>query len=400
MNRRELMEMLGGLYTVDRWPKPFHVLQALDLVAVGTPVAEAARLAGTTAATLTKVADAEDPVRVLLGLALNDVDNGYREKARQIVGQLLLGRCAELAFERLYRSEMPGEEFELRDERVGRTDTDYRVLNGKGRPVYRVNIKFHGSRFRRSQELVGLEPADCFALATYKIHAALQKQTQDELPYFFAIVGVPDLTGAVVGNDLPSLLVETVALVAQAKAGSVRGLEDAAVNYLVCSGDAAFGKTLDRIQQADWYVLSARRAHMLLRRLLFERVYALRIRNFARAFGGAELDMHFSLSQDLIPLRQFLTTQSGACSGPPRRRQAGAWVGPPGRRAAVKPVHGCRPRQKCVPMRRAGSPRSSCGSARRGGAADPAVSTRMGVLRFSGVWPAPAPAAPCRPWVV
>ena len=52
----------------------------------------------------------------------------------------------------------------------------------------------------------------------------------------------------------------------------------------------------------------ARRADKLLRELLFERVFALRMRGFARVFGGAELDMHFSLSKDLIPLKQFLAT--------------------------------------------------------------------------------------------
>jgi hypothetical protein len=56
----------------------------------------------------------------------------------------------------------------------------------------------------------------------------------------------------------------------------------------------------------DWYVLSARRADVLLRRLLFERVYAVRVRAFARNYPNAELDMHFSLSQDLTPLREFL----------------------------------------------------------------------------------------------
>ena len=64
---------------------------------------------------------------------------------------------------------MHSEEFELRDLREGRTDTDYRLYNGRGRPIYRVNIKFHGSPFRRAPEMVGLESDDCFALATYKI---------------------------------------------------------------------------------------------------------------------------------------------------------------------------------------------------------------------------------------
>ena len=44
-------------------------------------------------------------------------------------------------------------------------------------------------------------------------------------------------------------------------------------------------------------MLSARRADKLLRELLFDRVFALRMRGFARVFGRAEIDMHFSLSK-------------------------------------------------------------------------------------------------------
>ena len=90
-----------------------------------------------------------------------------------MLGGLLLGRCAELAFERIYKTEMESDEFELRDLREGRTDTDYRLYNGRGRPIYRINIKFHGAQFRQAREWVGLEPRDCFALATYKINGAL-----------------------------------------------------------------------------------------------------------------------------------------------------------------------------------------------------------------------------------
>jgi len=53
-------------------------------------------------------------------------------------------------------------------------------------------------------------------------------------------------------------------------------------------------------------VLSARKADNLLRELLFERVYALKIRGFAQQFRGAELDMHFSLKADLVTLKEFL----------------------------------------------------------------------------------------------
>jgi len=58
----------------------------------------------------------------------------------------------------------------------------------------------------------------------------------------------------------------------------------------------------------DYPFVTAQRADKLLRELLFGRVFALRMRGFARFFGRAELDMHYSLSKDLIPLKQFLAT--------------------------------------------------------------------------------------------
>jgi hypothetical protein len=58
-------------------------------------------------------------------------------------------------------------------------------------------------------------------------------------------------------------------------------------------------------------VLSARRADRLLREKLFERVYAVRVPGFARLFGKAELDMHFSLAQDLRDLHGFLRELRG-----------------------------------------------------------------------------------------
>lgn len=273
------------------------------------PVREAAKTVGTNQASLMVAIQDPNPVRVVLGLGLDEIDDRYRRRAAQMLGQLLLGRCAEIAFEQIYKSEMHSEEFELRDVREGRTDTDYRLYNGRGRPIYRVNIKFHGSPFRRASELVGLDPADCFALATYKIYSAIQKQKLEGLPYFFAIVGVPNLTGEAVGHDTPPFFIETVALVDQAPKGkSKRDMEDAIVQSLVKNAHPTFQTTLDRILNAEWYVLSARRADKLLRDFLFDRVFALRMRSFARVFRAAELDMHFSLSKDLIPLKQFLAT--------------------------------------------------------------------------------------------
>jgi hypothetical protein len=72
------------------------------------------------------------------------------------------------------------------------------------------------------------------------------------------------------------------------------------------SARQSLGQLLIGNLNADWYVLSARRADKLLQDMLFERAYALRVRGFARNYRGAELDMHFSLSGDLSPLTRFL----------------------------------------------------------------------------------------------
>ena len=71
-------------------------------------------------------------------------------------------------------------------------------------------------------------------------------------------------------------------------------------------GTRAFAATRQRLATAQWYVLGAKKADKLLRELLFERVFALRTRNFSRQFRGAELDMHYSLSRDLTPLETYL----------------------------------------------------------------------------------------------
>ncbi len=309
MNRDDLINSLKQIFPSGTWPRPLHILQALSLTASETSLRDAVKSVGTTQSSVLAASQAADPVYAVLGLHLDDIDSRFWQRAAQMLGQLLLGRCAEIAFERIYKSEMHSEEFELRDLREGRTDTDYRLHNGRGRPIYRVNIKFHGSPFRRAPEMVGLDSDDCFALATYKICSAMEKQRQEGLPYFFAIVGVPNLTGLSVGLDIPPLLIETAALIDQAPKGrSKRDIEDAIVQNLVQADHRVFQMTLEQILRADWYVLSARRADKLLRELLFERVFALRMRSFARVFGRAELDMHFSLAKDLIPLKQFLAT--------------------------------------------------------------------------------------------
>ncbi len=307
MTDERFVVLLSEIFGAKRWPKPLHLLQAAIAVDGGRDLGGAAKTAATSRGRLEAVVGSDSRVRHLLGAGVADVDERNKRKATQVLGQLLLGRCAELAFEEIYRAEMHAHELELRDVRESRTDTDYRLYNGKGHPIYRINIKFHGARFRRASELVGLEPPDCFALATYKIFSALRKQEDEGLPYLFAVVGVPHLTGEVVGGKIPTETVDATALIHQApRATGKRDFEDAIIDHLVRAQHRVFVDTRQQIVNVDWFILSACKANKLLRERRFDRVYALRIHGFAQQFRGAELDMHFSLSNDLVPLREFL----------------------------------------------------------------------------------------------
>lgn len=305
MTVQELIRILNRLYPSREWPKPFNLLRGRELIESGHEVAMAARQVGTTAARMRTFCECADPVSELFGS--DEPDEEISKQSRQIIGNLIVGRCAEVTFEQIYKAHTRTTELELRDLRESRSDTDYRLHNGRGRPVYRVNIKFHGTLFRRAKEMVGLEPEDCFALATYKIDGALQKQKRDELPYIFVIVSAANLTAESVGAQVPIELQDFVSRVTASKRiPKKRNLEDRVVALLETEKHPAFDVTRERISKARWFVLGARKADKLLRELLFERVFALRTRNFSRQFRGAELDMHFSLTKDLTPLEVYL----------------------------------------------------------------------------------------------
>lgn len=300
--------VLRRLYGSEGWPRPFHILRAVDLVREGMHPANAARDAGTTRRRVLDLAGLADPITEILGVSAAAVSQDDREAAKRGLAQMLLGRAAELAFEDIYRTEMGAREFELVDLHEGRTDTDYRLLNGQGRPLYRINIKFTGSTFRRAPELVGLAPDDCFPLATYKIFAALKKQEQEHLPYIFLAVFVRALNVDTIGGLLPADAIGLLAWMRRSRKNGLprRAIEDRTVGRLAADRTQAFQMVYGPIRDAGWYVLSARKADKLMRDLLFDRIYALKIRGFAQQFRGAELDMHFSLAADLVPLKRFL----------------------------------------------------------------------------------------------
>lgn len=312
MTRDEFHQLLHDLFPDGDWPKPLHLLRGIELLGEGRDLSAAASEVRTTQSRLQQAADASDPIKDVLGMSLTQLSPKARESRARRLANMVLGRAAELAFEEVYTAEIEEhDDVELRDLVRDRTDTDYRLFDSSGRPIYRINVKYHGSRFRKASEMVNLDPHDCFALATYKIHGALLKEEEDNLPYFFAIVGVFDVSAEDIAGMLPDRLVDAVTLIYDSPKGQQkRNFEDRAVEYMAQTKDPAFQEIFEKIADEDWYILSARRANNLMREKMFERVYALRVRAFAQTFGRAEIDMHFSLSEDLIPLHRFVETLS------------------------------------------------------------------------------------------
>lgn len=304
----DLVEAIRRVYQDAPLPRPFRLL---GIVADATPTEGAVRMSKKR---LDMLRQAQDPLPDLLGCELAAARTDQMlARSRRIIGQLLLGQIAERAFEKIYKTTMGTDDLHLADDRETRNETDYRVLNGHQRPVFRINIKFHGTLFRNAPDLVKLASEDCFALATYKIHQGLQKQEREVLPYLFVIVSVPGLTGATVGAAIPSHLAHLGAVVQSArKLQGRREVEEAIVTHLLRdSQEESFHglrlSLVDQIESAEWRILSARKAARLLRDKLFERVYAVRVRSLARNYRNAELDMHFSIKHDLTPLAEFLS---------------------------------------------------------------------------------------------
>ena len=311
-NALDLLATATRVYGEMLLPKSFQLLRAADQVRAGQDPAGVAREIGSTRKRVLQVAAAADPIQAVFKLDLKTAaDHDLLRKARRSLGQMLLGTVAERSFEDSYRRIVLRDELRLEDITSGRTDTDYRVFNGMDRPVFRINIKFHGSVFRNSQDLVGLTPNDCFALATYKIHSATKRQREEFIPYLFVVVSVPGLGGDDAGAVVPDDVAHLAALYKESSQPRKRNFEDQVVRYLIAGNQgaelaAAIDDIRNRIDAAPWRVISARRADQLLHELLFERVYAVRVRGFASSYRRAEVDMHFSIENELTALEVML----------------------------------------------------------------------------------------------
>jgi hypothetical protein len=303
-------ELTRLIYPESDFPKPLDALLALSDIERGTRKME--DLKYHLRKRVVPLQGKDDAVAVAFGVDLSAALSKVHQRARKgelMLGQLVLGTLAEQAFETIYRRILGASEFQIDDYRDSRNDTDYRVLNGGGRPLFRINSKFHGSLFRQARDWVGLDPEDCFPLATYKIWGAKQKEEKENLPYLFLVISTP-ITSESVANEVPEELRTLTKLIhASEVVSGKRTIEESIVRNLLAEQGTFSAKVeewRERLSKSMWRVLSAQKADKLLREMLFERVFAVRIKNFNQAFRNAELDMHYSLTRDMTPLEDVL----------------------------------------------------------------------------------------------
>lgn len=245
MRESEILAVLSEIFEDEPWPDATRFLQGLLLVRGGMDEKAAARHIRTTPKALRAIVEAEDSVSAALR-GTKPLDEAALQKAKRALGQMVLGRAAEMAFLSLFRDAFSDEELDLVNVSGEATDTDLRLTNGKKRELYRINIKYFGSVFRRAPEMVGLSPDDCFALATYKIRSGLEKQKIEGKPYFFAIVGVQGLTADVAGGQFPPQILEAAAVVLTSNAAQRRKFEDRLVDHVVAKNLPVFPTTTKR----------------------------------------------------------------------------------------------------------------------------------------------------------
>src|SRR5690606_2537690 len=98
----QLVRLLTDLYGGDSWPKPLHLLRGVVLVEQGQSRKDAARAVGTTEVNSARVLASKDRVKAIVGENTSPRSDAELERRRGVLGQLALGRAAEIAFEEIY----------------------------------------------------------------------------------------------------------------------------------------------------------------------------------------------------------------------------------------------------------------------------------------------------------
>jgi hypothetical protein len=249
---------------------------------------------------------------LLASVATRNAVPAPKSSERFRIAMLLVGKVAEQEFAARYTTAMQGQEFSFEDESGAGTETDVLVLNGKKRRAFRINIKAHGTFLREAKKMVGLEPEDTFALATYKIRDANKKSREEGLPFLFAIVSSAELATGPLADKLPAdvvALADRLTLYKDLK--GLRRLEDLLVDYLI-DPSGSYGTTpmvadlRAAIKNGTWRIVSAVRADYLFQTKMWERVPSV-AKRVNMSGNQSQPNMHFSLSQDMIALDDLLT---------------------------------------------------------------------------------------------
>lgn len=228
---------------------------------------------------------------------------------------LFLGRLGEESFLKDAEQTLPiAEGFRIErvaeDRRYGATDIE--IQRGEV-TLLRANVKVHATQFKKAKSFVGLDPEDCFALALYKILNGIKLERSTEIPFVF-IVYVNWNVGETLQRDLYNKLrntpmheeINTLFSRRRRNRTEEDQLIDRVITYLKSIN--VWDEYVQLIRASNKRVISAEKGLNLVIEHLDSRIPTLKSSYLARRIltGGGEVDMHFSISEEMTDMWLFL----------------------------------------------------------------------------------------------
>lgn len=310
---RRLWQLLSEIYEEPTLWRPLERLRAVVLAAEGKDERSIAKALGRSGGTVRAWLEGfrAGGVRGLLG---EPTGSDEVERHLQIFSNLLVAQLGEEIFMPLMGEAMIGMGYRVVDRRAAHAEQDFDIQDEADHPALSVNVKVHSSQFRNAPQVVGLAADDCFALALYKILSAFKQGRETGVPFLFLVSIRWGIVEEVV-RRVPADLGEVVELVFRARAQGKRRAEDRLVQHAVqrLREIGTWDELIDMLaHEGDHRVLSAKKALDLFMDRFDPRCPALSIREFGRAFGGqrgvaAEINMHFSITEEMEPLERALS---------------------------------------------------------------------------------------------
>lgn len=310
---RKLWSQLQAIYGDERLWEPMGRLKAVLLADQGKAPSEIAREIAKSEGTVREWLKAFK-VQGLKGLFPISEEEALTRRSSQIFSNLLVARLAEDLFDALTGSALHSIGMRIEDRRAEYSETDFGVVDtASKKDACLINVKVHSSQFEGAERFVGLAPTDTFALALYKILMGFKYQKEKGIPFFFVV----SIRWEIVEEVMRLIRREDqrlVHLIFQTRARGKKRAEDALVDdFVVGFRKRSEWNTLlqDLKNTGTHVVLSAQRAMNLFLEKFETRCPALTLGQFATKFRGrrglpAEINMHFSISQEMMPLAAFL----------------------------------------------------------------------------------------------